>query len=122
MIRGVNRPLQVIKNVISQSFPDGLERVEKKGRVFISRPFIVKGGIPKPAGQSPRRYYVRVFIRGGQRPYSLDIEGIEERRKEGAFQRVGRRDWIAKGVVQIIYEKLNKHGEQMNIIDDFRPF
>ena len=122
MLRNMDRPLQAIQKLVSQSFPEGPKRVLRKGRLFVSKPFIVRNGVPVPAGEAQHRYYVRVFIRGGQRPYTIDVEGVEEKFAGQGFRVVGRSEWIAKGMARVIYEKLTKRREQMNIIDDFRPF
>lgn len=122
MVRNMDRSLLVIQNLISQSFPEGPAKVLRKGRLFVSKPFVIEDGMPVPAGRAPNRYYVRVFIRGVQRPYTLDIEGMEERLTKQGFRTVGRSAWIAKGMARVIHRKLTKRREQLNIIDDFRPF
>ena len=122
MLRDMNQPLQTIQKMVSQSLPKGPAKVLKKGRLFVSKPFIIEEGQFVPAGQAKRRYYVRVFIRGSQRPYTLDVEGVEERFTGRGFQKVGRSDWIAKGMARIIHRNLTQRRKEQNMIDSFRPF
>lgn len=123
MFKNIDRPLQVIQHSIAQSFPGDPEKILNGGRLLISKPFIIKDGeLDLAIGEKAHRYYVKVFIRGHRRPYTIDIKAIEQKRTKHGFKDADFSDWIAKGMAKIIHLRLNESREQKNIIDDFRPF
>ncbi len=126
VLRDIDKPLRGIQKVVSQSFPEGPAKVQRGGRLFISKPMVMEEGILVSASPEARhRFYVKIFIRGGQRPYTLNIEAIEERKsnRDGdRFQVIGRSDKIAQSMTKVIYKRLRQQHEENNIIDNFRPF
>ena len=122
VFKNINRPLQTIQQSIIQSFPGEPDKVLQGGRLLISQPFVIKDGQIELAQDQRVRYYVKVFIHGFQRPYTINVKGIEQRLTKHGFKDVKLNDWIAKGMAQMIYSDLNKSRKHRNIIDDFRPF
>lgn len=121
IVRRVDIPLQALQQEVAKALPGGPSEVLEKGRLFISKPFIIENGQPVVTRDSGRRYYVKIWLRGS-RPYTIDIKAIEEKVLGSKRQVLGSSDWVAKGMERLIRTRLTKRRKEMNLIDDFRPF
>ena len=120
-MRRVDIPLQALQQEVAKVLPGGPSEVLEKGRLFISKSFIIENGQPVLSSGPGRRYYVKVWLRGS-RPYTIDIKAIEEKVFDSKRQVLGFSDWVAKGMERLIRARLTKRRKEMNLIDDFRPF
>ncbi len=124
----IDRPLAQIKRAVLSSVPLGVRATEDAGMQVYSKYFRAGKGKFIPSHSYKFRNYAHILIRGGRRPYSIEIYVYRERKGSASEQSAsiyvpdGQDEKLAKVIRKRIKEQLSKRREGSDIIDDFRVF
>lgn len=72
--------------------------------------------------RSSERLYARFIILGDRRPYNIEIVVFIEKKIGKKYNSVGTDKKIANDLKKELKEKLAQSQDEVNIIDEFRPF
>ena len=119
-------PVGALQKIAVEAMPLGLRTTSPNGRTFFSRYYVLDHKNYKPAGDSPERFSVTIFVLGDQRPYEMEVSVLREvrvqRRETYEYRDADHDRQQAKELAAKIQDRLTKRREDLNIIDDFRVF
>lgn len=124
----VDKPLSHIQRSIVAAIPLGVRKTERAGTEIYSQYFRPGEKRFIPSHSMPERYYAKVLIRGGRRPYTIEVFVFKEERAQtpadqvSSYVQVGQDQRLANMIRDQIKEQLSKRREDPNNIDDFRVF
>jgi hypothetical protein len=124
----IDKPLAQIQRAIQTSMPLGIRKTERGGTEIYSQYFRASDKKFIPSHSMPERSYALVLIRGGRRPYTVEIFVYNEKRMEtpaqsaNTYVQTGQDERLASVIRERIKEQLSKRREDPNNIDDFRVF
>ena len=108
VIRDVNLSFIQLQRRVVQTLPGASGQWKNQGRLFISDRFTIQGKkVMLVKGKASPRYYVKVYIRGASRPYTINVEAFKEKLGPTGFRLVGKSRWVAEGVTRAIRQNLN---------------
>ncbi len=127
MLGPVNKSLVEIREGIVKALPVKVNFASKDSREYKSVPFVRYGKKMKEATNELQRAYAEIYVRGGERPYTIEvIVAVEEAQSPLAIQKdfkvVGYDERIAKIILARLKAHLNKRREESNAVDDFKVF
>lgn len=123
----VNKSLVEIRKSILNAMPVEVTYASKDSREYKSVPFVRYGKKMKEATSELQRAYALIFIRGNERPYTVEVVvAVEEAENPLAIQKnfkvIGYDERIAKIILARLKADLNKRREDPNLVDDFKVF
>lgn len=123
----VDKSIVEIRDAIIKAIPVKVSYANKDSREYRSVPFVRYGKQLKEATTELQRAYALVYIRGNQRPYTIEVVvPVEEAENPLAIQKgfkaIGYDERIAKIILARVKAHLNKRRGDTNFVDDFKVF
>lgn len=127
MLGPVDKSLVEIRDGIVMALPVKVNFASKDSREYKSVPFVRYGKKIKEASNELQRAYAEIFVRGAERPYTIEVVvAVEEAQSPQAIQKdfrvIGYDERIAKIILARLKAHLNKRREDSNLVDDFKVF
>ena len=135
-IKDVMLPLAVVRKVVMDNVPGGLQKQSLNGRE-ITGEFFNASNLDEPTDTSPERARAKITILGSRRPYTINVSVVREKKIKisskgpkngpknglsGKYQSLGEDSKLAKQVVKRLKEALANRPADINVIDEFRAF
>ena len=123
-----NEPLNRILYIAKKSLPFGIRTESENGRELYSNYFRVQRGKLVNAKNLKTRKYIHIWVLGDQRPYTIKVEVVKERRNGRAgeivssYSRDGYDKGYARAHIKRMQKALSRRKSGGNIVDDFRVF
>lgn len=126
-LNDVNFSLSEIKKGVVKALPVNINYASNDSRNFKSVHFVRYGKKLKLATNEKERAFAEIFVRGIERPYTLEIlvtveEAVTPDAIEKNFKVIGYDERIAKIILARLKAYLNKRRDDSNLVDDFRVF
>lgn len=119
--------LQVIKTEVTKTIPAEIENISPNGREYYSELFALPPKFAKRVGKTRdgkllERAWAKVIILGERRPYTLHISVFTQELGLNEYESTGENKKYADYLGKRIKKSLVQRHENMDLIDDFRPF
>ncbi len=127
MFGPVDKSLVEIRHGITKALPIKINFASKDSREYKSVPFVRYGKKIKEAGSELQRAFAEIYIRGAERPYTIEVVVVVEEAQsplaiQKDFRTVGYDERIAKIILARLKAHLNKRRDDSNLVDDFKVF
>lgn len=121
-LKEVMLPLAVVRKIVMDNIPGGLQKQSMNGREITGEYFNAKN-LDEPSDTAKERARATITILGSRRPYTIMVVVQSERmRSPKKYEKLGEDRKLAKQVVKRIKLALANRPADINVIDDFRAF
>ena len=114
--------LKKVRQAVRYALVGGLRNKSSNNRVYFSKYHPVGGQLSQNPQTSERRAQVVISILGDQRPYTLKVVYRVEEYSNGQFRLVSYDKDLAQKYLDYIREFLSSRPDDINFIDQFRPY